>query len=105
MNKDLLKSIDEYIDCFLSMDIVKKYFILEKQINESKEIDILRSNLKVCQKNLALSISDENEHIRCLELYENAKKEFQDHPLICNYNLLKEEIYNELKSLEKKLND
>ena len=36
MNKEIKELIDAYIDEFLNQDIVKKYFALEKAINESE---------------------------------------------------------------------
>lgn len=105
MDNDLKKSIDSYVEAFLEQKIVQQYFLLEKEINNSQEIANLRENLKQVQKNLALSISDEEEHQKCLTIYNNALEEFNNNPLIANYNLLKEEIYLKLKQLEERIKE
>ena len=60
MNDDLKDALDKYIDTFLNQEEVKQYFVLEKEIENSQEINILRENLKNSQKALALSINDIN---------------------------------------------
>lgn len=105
MDSDLKKALDLYIEKFLSQEEVKKYFILEKEINNSKEIASLRENLKTTQKNLAFSINDKDKYQENLKLYQEAKEAFDNNPLVNNYNLIKEDIYFELKSLEKKIKE
>lgn len=105
MNSDIKEIIDLYIEKFLSQEEVKKYFILEKKINDSEEIKLLKENLKQSQKNLALSINDNDKYQENLKIYLEAKKAFESNPLIINYNSIKESIYFELKSLEKKIKE
>lgn len=105
MNSELTSLIDEYIEKFLSQTKVKQYFILEEQINNSEEIKLLQENLKKSQKELALSINNEKLHQEKLIEYNKNKKAFDEHPLVCNYNLLKEEIYLKLKEFEMKIKE
>lgn len=103
MNKDLKDLIDDYIKEFLSQEEVKKYFILENQINNSSEISFLRENLKNSQKDLALSLNDEEKYSINLVRYKQAKESFESNPLITNYNSIKKDIYLKLKNLETKI--
>lgn len=105
MNKDLQDVLDKYIDTFLNQEEVKQYFILEKEIENSQEINNLRENLKNCQKALALSINDNVKHEECLIKYNLAKDDFDNNPIVNNYNIIKEDIYNKLKDLQDKIND
>ena len=105
MNKDLQDVLDKYIDTFLSQEEVKQYFILEKEIENSQEINNLRENLKNCQKALALSINDKVKNEECLIKYNLAKDDFDNNPIVNNYNIIKEDIYNKLKDLQDKIND
>ena len=103
MNDNLKSIIDTYCEAFLNQDMVKKYFALEKCINDSKEIASKQNRLKNSQKRLALSIGDDALHKEALEEYNLAKKDFDEDPLIVNYLLLKEEILNDIKELKTKL--
>lgn len=105
MNKDLQDVLDKYIDTFLNQEEVKQYFILEKEIENSQEIINLRENLKNCQKALALSINDKVKHEEYLIKYNLAKDAFDNNPIVNNYNIIKEDIYNKLKDLQDKIND
>lgn len=105
MNKDLQDVLDKYIDTFLNQEEVKQYFILEKEIENSQEINNLRENLKNCQKALALSINDKVKHEEGLIKYNLAKDAFDNNPIVNNYNIIKEDIYNKLKDLQDKIND
>lgn len=105
MNKDLQDVLDKYIDTFLNQEEVKQYFILEKEIENSQEINNLRENLKNCQKTLALSINDKVKHEEYLIKYNLAKDAFDNNPIVNNYNIIKEDIYNKLKDLQDKIND
>lgn len=105
MDKEINLLIDQYIDKFLSQEIVKQYFLLEKQINESQEIKKLQDDLRQSQKSLALSINDNELHKQKLIEYQECKRKFEENPIICNYNILKEEIYLKLKELENKIKE
>jgi len=103
MDEKLKKIIDEYCDAFFNQEKVKKYLALEKSINNSKEIIEKQNNLKTAQKKLALSISDTKKHSQALIDYNKAKKDFDEDPLIVNYQLIKEDILNDIKRLKEKL--
>lgn len=105
MNDDLKDALDKYIDAFLNQEEVKQYFALEKEIENSQEINILKENLKNSQKALALSINDKVKHEECLIKYNIAKDAFYNNPIVNNYNIIKEDIYNKLMDLQDKIND
>ena len=105
MNDDLKDALDKYIDTFLNQEEVKQYFALEKEIENSQEINILRENLKNSQKALALSINDKVKHEESLIKYNIAKDAFDNNPIVNNYNVIKEDIYNKLMDLQDKIND
>lgn len=103
MDRKLKEHIDEFIDEFLSFPEVKQFLLIKEQIESSKEMIELRNNLKQAQKNMALSLGtssyEENKKI-----YFKIKEEYDNHPLIINYNYLKEDVdylLNEIKELIK----
>lgn len=105
MDKSLKDDLDNYINCFLEQEEVKKYFILEKKVNEDQNIISLQDKIRKAQKALALSINNQEEHQKKLIEYQNLKKEFDENPLVCNYNILKENIYLQLKTLQERIKE
>lgn len=102
MDKELKDLLDDYIKSFLNQETVKRYFILEEKINNDENIISLQNKLRAAQKDLALSLNNES-YPQKKEYYLSLKNEFDNNPLVCNYNILKEEIYNQLMSLKEKL--
>lgn len=105
MDKSLKYDLDNYINCFLEQEEVKKYFILEKKVNEDQNIISLQDKIRKAQKALALSINNQEEHQKKLIEYQNLKKEFDENSLVCNYNILKENIYLQLKNLQERIKE
>ncbi len=103
MDKDLQEIIDAYISAFLKQEHVRRYFALEREINLSDEIESLQKRLRKTQKEMALAMNDEPLYQRLKSEYLDLRERLDTHPLVCNYNLLKEEIYQQLRSLESDL--
>lgn len=104
MNSKIEELIDQYIKEFNNQEIVKKFFVLQNFIENSDEIKLIRENLKKSQKDLALSINNKKLHEIKLQEYLEAKNRFENSPYVVNYNLLQEEIYQQILILQEKLN-
>ena len=63
MDKSLKDDLDNYINCFLEQEEVKKYFILEKRINEDQNIISLQDKIRKIRRNLEIEISANSENI------------------------------------------
>lgn len=104
MNKEIKELIDAYIDEFLNQDIVKKYFALEKAINESEHLSKLQMEMKSAQKDLALSLND-GSYLAKKEKLIKLQDEFYNDPHVINYHLLQDEIYKMLIEFKSKINN
>ena len=104
MNKEIKELIDAYIDEFLKQDIVKKYFALEKTINESEYLSNLQNEMKKAQKDLALSLND-GSYLSKKEKLIKLQDEFYNDPHVVNYHLLQDEIYKMLIEFKSKINN
>jgi len=102
MDNQLKEKLDEFIASFLEVKEVKQYLLLKKQIEESEEIKELETNIKLYQKQTALSLGT-SEYAMNKAKYLSYKNEYDNHPLIVNYNVLLEEVEYLLKELEIKL--
>ncbi len=63
MDKSLKDDLDNYINCFLEQEEVKKYFILEKKVNEDQNIISLQDKIRKIRRNLEIEISANSENI------------------------------------------
>lgn len=104
MNNEIKELIDAYIDEFLKQDIVKKYFALEKTINESEYLSNLQNEMKKAQKELALSINDGSYQSK-KEKFLKLQDAFYNDPHVVNYHLLQDEIYKKICELKTKINN
>ena len=102
MNKELKERLDKFIEEFLEVKEVKQYLLLKDELINSLEIKTLQEELKVSQKNMALSLGtssyEENK-----KKYLMIKDKYENHPLIVNFNVMQEEVSYLLKTLESKL--
>lgn len=102
MNKELKEKLDKFIKEFLEVKEVKQYLLLKDELINSLEIKTLQEELKVSQKNMALSLGtsyyEENK-----KKYLMIKDKYENHPLIVNFNVMQEEVSYLLKTLENKL--
>ena len=91
MNNELKEYLDSFIEEFLSLKEVKQYLSLKSEIENSNEIKELSSQVAKAQKDLALSLGKSSYQDKKKE-YEQIKLAYDNHPLITNYNVIKEEI-------------
>lgn len=102
MNRELKNDIDEFIDRFLNEPSIRQFLLIKKQIEEDSEIIILHDNLKKSQKEMALSLGTNSYELN-KKRYLKYKEEYDNHPLIVNYNVLQEEVDYLLNELKDKL--
>lgn len=102
MNNDLKNKLDQFIDEFLEVKEVKQYLLLKEEILSSDEIKELEKNLKQAQKDVALSLGKPN-YEENKQRYFSLKKEYDEHPLIVNFNVMQEEVSYLLNYLQDKL--
>ncbi len=91
MNEDVKTKTLQIRDYLYSLAEVKEYFRLKNAILENEELKQISSNIKkYCHDN-------DNK-----KLYEKYKKEYESHPLIINFNVVKNEVEDlliQIKSL------
>ena len=91
MDNELKEYLDSFIEKFLSQKEVKQYLSLKNEIENSIEIKELSNEVSKAQKSLALSLGTASYSNKKRE-YELIKSKYDSHPLIMNYNVIKEEI-------------
>ena len=89
MNKEIQDKLDEFITSFLEVKEVKQFLILKDEVKRS-------------QKDMALSLGT-SLYKEKKAYYLSKKREYESHPLIVNYEMLKEEVDYLLNELVNKL--
>lgn len=103
MKPETKEYLDKFIEKFLSAPVVKEYCELKQAIADSPYLSKLQTELKEAQKELALSIDDQEEHAKKLEKYQSLSEKFESDPLVNNYKVLEVEVQQLLKEIEKTL--
>lgn len=102
MNNQLKNKLDEFINQFLSQNEVRDYLLLKEAINNSQEIKELSEKLNISKKQLALSIG-KNDYEEKKKQYEILNDKFNNHPLLVNFSILKDEVSYLIDELVEKI--
>ena len=102
MNKDVKQAADELKTAIDSDKLIQEYNLLAQKIAESTEVQDLEAKLKELQQQLVKALDD-----NLSDLYESVKKQYLElkdiydkHPLVNNYQALKEEMTKVLSEVE-----
>ncbi len=95
---DIEKKLEIVKEELYSDSSVMEYFRLKKAIEENEElkkldIEIRKIQKEVCRKNNKQNILDD-------EKLKELKAKFDNHPLIVNYNKVKEEVFSLLNEIK-----
>lgn len=102
MDKEVRDRLDQFINDFLNVKEVKQFLLIKEEISHSEELTLLKEKLKLSQKDMALSIGKKDYNEK-KDNYFQTKKEYENHPLIVNYNVLLDEVNYLLTELKNKL--
>lgn len=102
MDKEVRDRLDQFINAFLNVKEVKQFLLIKEEISHSEELTLLKEKLKLSQKDMALSIGKKDYNEK-KDNYFQTKKEYENHPLIVNYNVLLDEVNYLLNELKNKL--
>ncbi len=104
MNKDLSLAIQELNEYILNLDIVKEFQYYEKLVLENDELKTIEITLKSMQKDI---VNKKHRNEDCEQLvndYQKLKNHFENHPLVYNYLMLKQEVNELLQTIQNDLN-
>lgn len=102
MDKELQAYLDRFIEEFTSDPLIKQYLLVKEEIEQSETIRKRKEELTKAKKDLALSLGKENYEER-KRVYLSLQKEWDEDPLLVNYNVLKEEVDAVVRELKREL--
>ena len=94
MDDELKKRIDHFIEDFMAQKEIKQYLILKEEISKSEEIKELNQKLVDSKKKLARSFGT-SDYQKNKDYYLQVQNEYDQHPLIVNFNVSKA-VVNEI---------
>ena len=97
---DLEKNLQEVVSLLNDNPLVKEYLTLKKQIEESDELKSLREQIVIHEKAMTQNMSDDDVYFNEKEIYEDLKSEYDNNPLIVNFNNVSEELSSLLNEIK-----
>lgn len=71
---------------------VENYLLVKKQISQDNELKIVSANLKKKQTELVKNLNNESIHNSIKREYDELQKFYNEHPLVQNYESLRDEL-------------
>ena len=94
---ELLSSIKEEL---LSQNCVKEYFYYKKIVDNDSYIKELDENIRKHQKLMCQNKDNDEIYFREKEIYEKLRKEFDENPILINYQIAKDEVFSLLVDIK-----
>jgi cell fate (sporulation/competence/biofilm development) regulator YmcA (YheA/YmcA/DUF963 family) len=88
----------------LNSNIYKEYSSLKMQIETSQELKDLKRDINLLKQEMTKNINNSEAHALIKKQYLEKQNEYDNHPLIQNYNYIKEEFYQELNLVKEQIN-
>lgn len=104
MNKQIKDKAYALNQWLLSQEVVKEYQKYEQLVHNNQELNQLEKDLKSLQQQI---VNDKHQGIPCDSLianYEKKKSQFDNHPLVYNYLLLKQEVNDLICQIQDDIN-
>ncbi len=98
MDDELKKRIDHFIEDFMAQKEIKQYLLLKEEIIKSEEIKEINQRLVASKKQLAKSFGTAN-YQKNKDDYLKIQSEYDQHPLIVNYNVAKDVVTEILEEI------
>lgn len=98
--KSFEEALKEVKDSLYNQKEVEDYFALKAAIQNNEALQELEKEINFTKRQLTLSINDEEKHRAIKERYLSLKSQYENHPLVQNFYIVKEELYDLLMQMK-----
>lgn len=88
------EALDEVKEALYNEKEVQTYFALKEAIQNNEALQELEKEINFTKRQLTLSINDEVKHQEMKEKYIALKSAYENHPLVQNFAIIKEQVYD-----------
>ena len=92
--------LEELKEELFSLEEVKTYFSLKNEIENNAELTYFREQIAHFQRLMTLNIDLDEEYKKYKKEYEILLRKYQEHPLIQNFEIVKEDVYRILTEVK-----
>jgi len=92
--------LEELKEELFSLEEVKTYFSLKNEIENNAELTYFREQIAHFQRLMTLNIDLDEEYKMYKKEYEILLRKYQEHPLIQNFEIVKEDVYRILTEVK-----
>lgn len=89
---DFEQALQDLVEEIRKLPLIKTYWQLHKEIEENVALQNMKQDMQKWQRQMTLHLSNPKMHQQAKENYEHLLQEYQNHPLIQNYQQVKEEV-------------
>lgn len=104
MNKKIEEKAKTLNQWILNQEVVKEYQRYEKMIQDNQELKEMEDELKDLQQQIVNQKHLNGDCTELIQRYENKKDQFDHHPILFNYLVLKQEVNDLLCQIQDDIN-
>lgn len=94
------EALSEVKEELLNDPSVKEYFRLLSLIENDSDLMKLNEEMRLHQRLMSENVSNDEIYFKEKELYESLSKEYENNPLVVNFNYIKEDVKDLLSEIE-----
>ncbi len=98
---DFDQALEDLKNELFSLEEVKTYFKLKSEIDNNAELVLIKEKITLLKQEMTLNIDLDDKYFKAKEEYELLLKKYTEHPLIQNFEIVKENVYNILMEIKK----
>ena len=98
--KSFEDALKEVKDALYAQKDVQTYFALKSAIENNEGLQSLENEINKAKRQMTLSIDDKEKHQQMKERYLSLKSTYENHPLVQNFYIVKEQVYDLLMQMK-----